>query len=81
VRAGACRPKSRSSSRLKILMPPGYGDMYGIPPENLPFDWVAQGQLRPGAPFITREAPGVDVNEGGGNEVVINPGDFMQEGC
>jgi hypothetical protein len=58
----------------------GYGAKYGIPLANLPFDWVAEGQLRPGAPFITREAPGVDTNLGGGIEVVINPGDFMQEG-
>jgi hypothetical protein len=59
---------------------PGYEAKYGIPPANLPFDWVAEGQLRPGVPFITREAPGVDTNLGGGIEVVINPGDFMQEG-
>jgi len=59
---------------------PGFGDRYGIPPKNLPFDWVGQGQLEPSAPFVTRPAPGVDVNAGGGVEVVTLPGSFVPGG-
>ncbi len=58
----------------------GFGDKYGIPPKNLPFDWVGQGTLESSAPFVTRPAPGVDVNAGGGVEVVTLPGSFVPGG-
>jgi hypothetical protein len=57
----------------------GFGERYGIPPKNLPFDWISSGQLEPGAPFITRPAPGVEWNPGGAVEVVTWPGSFIPE--
>ena len=45
--------------------------------------WPADGRdgpdgpsatLKPGAPFITRQAPGIGVNLGGGIEAVVDPG-------
>lgn len=56
---------------------PGYGERYGIPAKNLPFDWISSGQLEPGAPFITRPAPRVGANLGGGTEVVTWPRSFI----
>jgi hypothetical protein len=38
---------------------PGYAGKYGIPPTNLPFDWVAEGQIAPGADFITASPGGL----------------------
>ena len=58
----------------------GYAARYGIPPANLPFDWIAEGQIAPGADFITRAAPGVFPNLGGGIEVVAAPGSFVGGG-
>ena len=55
----------------------GYAARYGIPEKNLPFDWISEGTIRPGAPFITRPAPGVGSNLGGGREVVTDPGSFL----
>jgi hypothetical protein len=55
----------------------GYAARYGIPEKNLPFDWISEGTIRPGSPFVTRPAPGVGSNLGGGREVVTVPGAFL----
>ncbi len=53
----------------------GYAARYGIPGENAAFDFIETATLRPGARFITREAPGMGVGaSGGGIEAVIEPG-------
>lgn len=50
---------------------PGYASRYGIPPENIAnSDFIMTGQLKPGSEFITRPAPPVGSNAGGGIEVV-----------
>jgi len=56
---------------------PGYAGRYGIPPQNAQFDFIMGGRVRPGAPVITRPAPGISPNPGGGIEGVINSGDLM----
>ena len=38
---------------------------------------IVWGNVRPGASIITRPAPGIPPNPGGGIEAVINPGDFV----
>lgn len=61
-------------------MSPGYAATYGIPEENLAFDFVETATLNPGANFITRDAPGIGTNCGGAVEVVVNPGDVNMSG-
>jgi hypothetical protein len=52
---------------------PGYASRYGIPQENVDnADFIEQGQVV--GPFITRPAPGIGDNVGGGIEVVTDPG-------
>ena len=54
---------------------PGYGSRYGIPEENIHnFDFVEQGRVPAGTNFITRPAPGIGDNVGGGIEVVVPAG-------
>ena len=53
---------------------PGYAERNGIPAKNYPPDFICSGTLCNGAPFITREAPGVGKNQGGSIEVVTEPG-------
>ncbi len=54
---------------------PGYSARYGVPPENMGKpDFVLCGRLKAGAQFITRTAPRVGANPGGGIEVVVEPG-------
>ena len=55
----------------------GYAGRYGIPPQNANFDFIMTGNVRPGASVVTRPAPGIPPNPGGGIEGVINAGDFM----
>jgi hypothetical protein len=56
---------------------PGYAGRYGLPPGNSNFDFILGGCVRPGAPVITRSAPGIPPNPGGGIEGVVNSGDFI----
>jgi RHS repeat-associated protein len=52
---------------------PGYASRYGIPQANIDnADFMIGGTVR--GPFITRPAPGIGVNRGGGIEVVVPPG-------
>ncbi len=54
---------------------PGYADRYGLPQQNVAnANFIETGTLKPGAPFVTRPAPPVGQNAGGGIEVVTNPG-------
>ena len=59
---------------LENPLSPGYAEKYGIPVENAQFDFVEVAALNPDSTFITREAPGLGANGGGGIEVVVNAG-------
>lgn len=50
---------------------PGYANKYGL--ANSQVDYVIGGTKVPGAPYVTRTAPPVPPNLGGGIEVVTNP--------
>ncbi len=57
---------------------PGYASRYGLPADKVAnADFIESAVLRPGAPYITRAAPGIGENVGGGIEAVINPGDAV----
>jgi hypothetical protein len=67
----AASPRPPSPRRRAVVGDPGdvirgasYAAKYGIPPANLPFDWVAEGQIAPGTDFITRFAPGLGRRQG-----------------
>jgi hypothetical protein len=54
---------------------PGFASRYGIPAENVEkFNFLEAGTLPPGTPFVTRRAPAVGENLGGGIEVVVPEG-------
>jgi hypothetical protein len=54
---------------------PGYAARYGIPAENVEHaNFIETATLPPGTPFVTRPAPAVGANPGGGIEVVVPPG-------
>jgi RHS repeat-associated protein len=60
---------------LEHPLSPGYADRYGIPQENVErANFIETAVVPPGTPFVTREAPGVGGNKGGGIEVVTPPG-------
>ena len=68
-----------SASQFLSLESPlsiGYASRYGIPPQNSNFDFILTGRIQPNAPVITRPAPGIPPNLGGGIEAVTNPGSF-----
>ena len=50
---------------------PGYADKYGVDFSKL--DYIIKGKLKSGEQFITRPAPGLGSNKGGGIEVVTPP--------
>ncbi|KTR83722.1 hypothetical protein NS277_07020 [Novosphingobium barchaimii] len=57
---------------LEYPLSPGYADKYGIPAANIAgADFIETATLKPGQPFITRPAPPVGANRGGGIEVVV----------
>jgi hypothetical protein len=54
---------------------PGFASQYGIPPANIQnLNFIEAGTLRPGTPFVTRQAPPVGSNLGGGIEIVVPEG-------
>ena len=53
---------------------PGYAAQMGMPGSAAQADWIMGGTLQNGATAITRGAPGIGVNIGGGMEVVVQPG-------
>lgn len=60
---------------------PGFAGRHGMPPENVSkLNFVEQGHLSEGVPFVTREAPPVAANPGGGIEVVVPPGGVRLSG-
>jgi len=57
---------------LEHPLNPGYAARYGIPPENVgKFDFIETATIKPGTSFVTRPAPGIGDNPGGGIEVVV----------
>jgi len=53
----------------------GYASRYGIPVGNVSnANFIEAATLKPGASFITRQAPGIGSNVGGGIEVVVPSG-------
>lgn len=53
----------------------GYASRYGLPAENaLKANFIEAATLRSGTSFITRPAPGMGANVGGGIEVVVPSG-------
>jgi hypothetical protein len=60
---------------LENPLSPGYASRYGLPAENITnANFIETATLKPGASFITRPAPGIGTNLGGGMEVVVSPG-------
>jgi RHS repeat-associated protein len=54
---------------------PGFAARYGIPPANVAkADFIESATLKPGTSFVTRIAPPVGTNPGGGVEVVVPSG-------
>jgi RHS repeat-associated protein len=54
---------------------PDFASRYGIPPSNVAnADFIETARLVPNTPFVTRVAPGVGSNLGGGIEVVVPEG-------
>ena len=54
---------------------PGFAERYGIPAENVKnLNFIEASTLKPGTTFVTRPAPGVGTNGGGGIEVVVPQG-------
>lgn len=54
---------------------PGFAQRYGIPAENVAnADFIESAVVKPGTNFVTRPAPGVGTNQGGGIEVVVPSG-------
>lgn len=75
------RSETAASQFLAAESPlaPGFASRYGLPPKNAKFEFVLGGRVRPGSKTITRAAPGIPPNPGGGIEVVVKPGDFAIE--
>jgi hypothetical protein len=58
----------------RTMSPKDYVNAFGIPKENVGFDFLIIGRLKPGAAAITRIAPPAGGSPGGGAiEVVTNP--------
>ncbi len=60
---------------LEHPLTPDFASRYGIPAENIKsWNFIESATLRPGTPFVTRQAPAVGQNLGGGIEVVVPEG-------
>jgi hypothetical protein len=60
---------------LENPLTPGYASRYGLPAENIAnANFIEAATLRPGTSFVTRSAPGIGSNVGGGIEVVVPSG-------
>jgi hypothetical protein len=58
----------------------GYASRYGIPAGNVSnANFIEAARLRTGAPFVTRAAPGIGKNVGGGIEVVVPSGGVQMQ--
>lgn len=49
----------------------GYAEKYGVDFKKV--DYIIRGKIKPGTNFITRLAPGLGSNGGGGLEIVTDP--------
>lgn len=59
---------------------PGFAGRYGIPPENVASaNFIESATIRPDTPFVTRVAPPVGPNPGGGIEVVVPEGGVIMQ--
>ena len=66
---------------LESPFTPGYAARYGLPAENVAdADFVESGVVPEGTAFITRSAPGIGDNPGGGIEVVVPAGGVRSMG-
>jgi len=53
----------------------GYANRYGIQASNVKnANFIETATVKPGSPFVTRPAPAVGSNTGGGIEVVVPSG-------
>ncbi len=60
---------------LEHPLSPGFASRYGIPAQNIKnANFIESATLRPGTPFVTRQAPAVGGNLGGGIEAVVPEG-------
>jgi len=60
---------------LEHPLRPGYAQRYGIPERNIQnANFIEAAKLKTGMPFVTRPAPGIGKNVGGGIEVVMPEG-------
>jgi hypothetical protein len=60
---------------LENPLSPGYASRYGLPAENITnANFIETATLKSGSSFITRPAPGIGTNFGGGIEVVVPSG-------
>ena len=60
---------------LEHPLSPGFASRYGLPAENVAAaDFIETATLKPGTSFVTRPAPGIGANPGGGIEVVVPSG-------
>jgi hypothetical protein len=74
-RPEGARPLRRSPGQLNTRGRPGFAERYVIPPENVAnADVIESTVVRPGSPFVTRPAPAVGPNGGGGIDVVVPGG-------
>ena len=65
---------------LEHPLSPGSASRYGLPAENIiAADFIETATLKPGTSFITRPAPGIGANPGGGIEVVVPSGGIRLE--
>ena len=48
-----------------------YAARHGLPLDNLPINFIAEGRLKPGAPIIIRKAEAIARNQGGAIEVAL----------
>ena len=54
---------------------PGFAQRYGIPAKNIKnANFIEAAKVNPGTPFVTRPAPGIGSNTGGGIEVIVPEG-------
>ena len=76
-KAGTLGPSNAAESQFwslkNPLSTPNYANSYGIPPGNVSSgnSFLLTGQLREGASFVTRSAPGFGSSTGGALEVVV----------
>lgn len=66
---------------LEHPLTPGFASRYGVPAQNIKnANFIESATIRPGTPFVTRQAPAVGQNLGGGIEVVVPEGGVLLRG-